>query len=823
MSNKRILPISTAVALGLALIIILTLALMVGPVSSQEPDESTDEAEKAAAAEQSQSAPARDGKGFHLESQADHPLFAGLSDIAVPAFRIEPATSDALQVFVGYQVWGAAYDYLNDQVYFSSATTLNVWPVGGSVTTLGVVSDTIGIDTLMLGLAFYDGTLYASKTATTGEGEGIYSVDPVTLQSTRVISYADPAITQIRGIDMDAATGILYGTNDDSDLRGLVQIDFDGTVTLVAPYLGGEVNVDGLAVGGGNAYLITDDQTPPTWDVYDLGVMTYTAVVTSPFTTTEVFAGGAWIEPAAPGQAEIELQKTVGTDQNVCASSDEIYVFAGTDVVYCYEVTNSGTLTLTNHFLDDSELGNLLNDFPFDLAPGISYWITESAQIDVTTVNSATWMACDQEPGEECASDSDTATVNIVTTASFPTCADFETGSLPGYMYPLATSNGGANGRVEVTTAFPNTGLYGLDIDTDCDECGGETLQSATMVIDLSGESNVELDFWVHEHGDENNPEDGVFISDDGGGTWAEILSLNDFPSSYENVSLDLAAAATDAGMNLVDGFQIRFQSMDNSWIPTDGYSFDDICVQEDLPEIDFEKTVGLDPSACALTDAIDVPAGTDVTYCYLVTNTGNFTFTEHVVVDAELGTSGFDFVLTPTISIWFTASATIDVTTVNTATWTAERPPPPGPGIEASDTDTATVTVVAAPLIEVDPDSLSSIQLPDVVVTKTLTISYVGDTDLDWLIEEAAPQSSCDAPSDIPWLGADPISGTLTALSGQDVDVTFDSTGVAPGLYTGTLCIESNDYYGRLVEADGLFQIDRQNVANFERNWHLD
>jgi hypothetical protein len=915
MSNKRILPISMAVALGLALIIILTLALIVGPAASQEPDESTREVEKAAAAEQS--APARDGRDFPVESLSSHPLFAGLDDITVPAFRIDPATSDAFQVFVGYEVWGAAYDYINDQVYVSDGTELLVWPVGGSVSSLGIVSDTTGSNTTMEGLAYYDGTLYASKVSSTGEGEGIYSVDPVTLQSTRVITYGDPTATTISGIDIDAATGLLYGTNDDSDLRGLVLIEFDGNVLPVADYLGGETDVDGLAVGGGHAYLITDDQTPPTWDVYDLNVHTYTAVITSPFTTTEIFAGGAWIEPLAPdsiscngpaatfdeglpanfstvvytgtvywsttddlaacdnggnntqgsgeaacadsdntnqagdpydtelwsnsfdltgyssasldfaafyndngalgdsfevwvwdggswnmelswdedhdelasvdltayagladvavgfryqgdgwdwfaqvddvslscelpGVADITLEKTVGTDQNACATSDEIYVNAGTDVVYCYEATNSGTLTLTNHTLDDSELGNILNNFVFTLTPGSSVFLTQTAQIDVTTVNTATWMACDQEPAEDCASDADTATVNVVTSAAFPSCADFETGTLPGYMYPLATTSGAANGRVEVTTAFPNTGVYGLDIDTDCDGCGGETLQSATMVIDLAGESNVELDFWVHEHGDENNPEDGVFISDDGGGTWAQIVSLNGFPSNYENVVLDLAAATSGAGMNLVDGFQIRFQSLDNFSIPTDGYSFDDICVQEDLPEIDLEKTVGLDPNACAPTDAIEVPSGTEVTYCYAAANTGNFTLTWHLLEDSELGTilPSVPFTLTPGLTIWVTQSATIDVTTVNTATWTAWNPPPPGPIVEAIDTDSATVTVVAAPLIEVDPDSLSSIQLPDVVVTKTLTISNVGDADLDWTIEEAAPPAPVFPPA---------------------------------------------------------------------------
>lgn len=908
MKKRRIISISLAATVGIALLVVLTLALLVTPVASQEPDEAAKEAEKTAAAEQQVSVPERDGKTYRGESLSSHPLFVGLDDATVPAFRVDPATSDAFQVFNGYEVWGAAYDYMNDQVYFSSGTELLVWPVGGSVTSLGIVSDTTGSNTSMEGLGFYDGLLYASKVSSTGEGEGIYLVDPNTLVSTRVITYADPAAATISGIDIDPDTGILYGTNDATALRGLVQIDPDGTVTVVAPYLGGETDVDGLAVGGGHAYLITDDQTPPEWDVFDLTVLTYTGFVTSPFTTTEVFAGGAWIqtvadsvecngpavtfdeglpttwitatttgpvywalsgdvnacdnpyeaggtepgacadadttngagdpydtemwtnafslvgqqqasldlqwrhrqlnnsvfnvdvsidgglnwtniftdasgnpggsagdfasldlgafleEPSvmarfryygdawdwyaqvddvsvscqAPGQPGIEIAKTVGTDPSVCAASDEIYVPAGSDVYYCYEVTNTGTLTLTMHDLVDSELGQLLTGFPFDLTPGSSAYLTASATINATTVNTATWTAYNPGPVDQVTA-MDTATVNVVQSAAFPYCEGFEGGTLPGAFYPITTSSGAANGRVQVTTAYPNTGLYNLDIDTDCDGCGGSTLQSATMVIDLAGETNVELNFWVYEHGDENNPEDGVFISDDGGGTWAQIVDLNNFPANYENVILDLAAAAAGAGMNLVDGFQIRFQSYDNFMIPTDGYSFDDICVQPDLPEIDFEKTVGLDPNACATSDAIDVPAGTDVTYCYKVTNTGNFTLTRHDLDDSEIGSilSNFQYDLTPGLTVWLTASATINATTVNTATWTAYNP---GMVDVAVDTDSATVNVTSAPLIDVDPTSLNSQQGFDVQVTLPLTISNIGDADLTWELFEEAP-----------------------------------------------------------------------------------
>jgi hypothetical protein len=109
-----------------------------------------------------------------------------------------------------------------------------------------------------------------------------------------------------------------------------------------------------------------------------------------------------------------------------------------------------------------------------------------------------------------------TATTRIVSSAAYPTCADFETGALPNFMFADTISSGDANGRVQVTNAFPHTGGYAVDLDTDCDNCGGVTQQAAVMLVDLAGQSNVALSFWVFEHFDENNPEDGVFISDDG-------------------------------------------------------------------------------------------------------------------------------------------------------------------------------------------------------------------------------------------------------------------------------------------------------------------
>jgi subtilisin-like proprotein convertase family protein len=116
-------------------------------------------------------------------------------------------------------------------------------------------------------------------------------------------------------------------------------------------------------------------------------------------------------------------------------------------------------------------------------------------------------------------------------------------------------------------------------------------------------------------------------------------------------------------------------------------------------PAIVLTKTVGTDPNACASTDSITIPAGgggTDVTYCYYMTNTGNVTFVNHLVVDDQLGTLlGPDFpaVVGPGSSAWFTVTTLITQTTVNSATWTASVPAPQEGGQSASASDTATVT----------------------------------------------------------------------------------------------------------------------------------
>lgn len=117
--------------------------------------------------------------------------------------------------------------------------------------------------------------------------------------------------------------------------------------------------------------------------------------------------------------------------------------------------------------------------------------------------------------------------------------------------------------------------------------------------------------------------------------------------------------------------------------------------VRQSGPAIEFRKTVGLDPQGCAAESQVTVPSGGGVVfYCYNVEVTGDVTMTLHTVVDDRLGTllgPGFMYPLPPGSIAFFTITANITETTVNSATWRAFNP---GPTDVVTGSDTALVKV---------------------------------------------------------------------------------------------------------------------------------
>jgi hypothetical protein len=135
-----------------------------------------------------------------------------------------------------------------------------------------------------------------------------------------------------------------------------------------------------------------------TWTSYNAGPMN---VATAQASATVTLA-----------QPAITLVKTVGTNPGVCAGTSTIAVPPGTEVTYCYTVTNTGNVTLNLHDLEDDQLGTIFAGFNYALAPGASASILETATVNDSVVNTAIWDAYNAGP-VNVASDQDSATVIV--------------------------------------------------------------------------------------------------------------------------------------------------------------------------------------------------------------------------------------------------------------------------------------------------------------------------------------------------------------------------------------------------------------------------
>ncbi|RME51753.1 MAG: DUF11 domain-containing protein, partial [Caldilineae bacterium] len=214
------------------------------------------------------------------------------------------------------------------------------------------------------------------------------------------------------------------------------------------------------------------------------------------------------------------------------------------------------------------------------------------------------------------------ATTEILSPGTFPLCADFEGGVLPSFMFTETTRAGSSTGRARVTGLSPHTGGYALDLDTDL-YSGPYTRQAGVLLADLSGQSNVELRFWVRKYWSSSSPLEGVFISDDGGLSYTKIYTFP-FTSGYRPVALDLASAAAAAGRTLNNAFLVKFQGYTYDSVPYDGLSLDDICLVTPGPELVYSQKKA----------SLLARPGRIFTYTIAMSNTGGVTATNAMLVD---------------------------------------------------------------------------------------------------------------------------------------------------------------------------------------------
>jgi hypothetical protein len=156
--------------------------------------------------------------------------------------------------------------------------------------------------------------------------------------------------------------------------------------------------------------------------------------------------------------------------------------------------------------------------------------------------------------------------------ATFPFYDGFESGTL-GADWTVQTTN---EGRVQVSADYAYSGTYSLLLD-DYKTDPIYSTAAAILTIDLSGQSQVDLDFWCRDFLDEDHIDDGLFLSDDDGANWYKIFSFDTVPGFWRHYIIDLDEEAANHSLAFNDHFQIKFQSYDDDPIPTDGYGIDEV------------------------------------------------------------------------------------------------------------------------------------------------------------------------------------------------------------------------------------------------------
>lgn len=191
--------------------------------------------------------------------------------------------------------------------------------------------------------------------------------------------------------------------------------------------------------------------------------------------------------------------------------------------------------------------------------------------------------------------------------------------------YPAATAAGAtvtmstfANaGRVQVTSSIapvtpqsaPNVVLF--------DYPNGNAAAAMDMAFNLSAYNTatdtIDLSFMWSDYADENDNEDLVLISNDGGATWIAIYKFNltgNPDGTWQNVRIDITAALLATGQNFTSSMIIRFQGQDDTqYLGTtggDGLMIDDVTVELAPASV---RVAGGPQSA----DWVAVPGDTDV------------------------------------------------------------------------------------------------------------------------------------------------------------------------------------------------------------------
>jgi poly(3-hydroxybutyrate) depolymerase len=162
-----------------------------------------------------------------------------------------------------------------------------------------------------------------------------------------------------------------------------------------------------------------------------------------------------------------------------------------------------------------------------------------------------------------------------VAPATTPVAENWESGQFADFWEVVA----GTEGRVGIRSDYdPYEGTRHLLMD-DASLAEPESINQLILHANLAGQSGIELSFATRQWHDEDDLEDEVEISTDGGATWHTVFSLRDTQvgDHYERHVVDLDHFLDFYGGVYSADTLVRFQQRARSAVPSDGLGLDDI------------------------------------------------------------------------------------------------------------------------------------------------------------------------------------------------------------------------------------------------------
>jgi hypothetical protein len=211
-------------------------------------------------------------------------------------------------------------------------------------------------------------------------------------------------------------------------------------------------------------------------------------------------------------------------------------------------------------------------------------------------------------------------------------------------------------------------------------------------------------------------------------------------------------------------------------------------------PAIVITASVGLNPHQCATSTAVTVTAGVEVTFCYLVANTGDVTFTDHHIVDPALGLDFLlpDELLTPVDGVrsafFLTVAKELTTSALHHVTWTAANAT--GDVAVAEDSTRVTVpTIRLTHTVGLDPHTCAITNtvtvMANTMVTHCFQVENTGDVTFN--SHRVANSSAGSSPFD--WLSALEPGATLFLTATELVTTTTSN------IVTWTAFVSDNLY----------------------------